>query len=131
MASKARREHLTGLLAAILVGEHPPVSHALANSILSEKLLQSYTGGMEQEPPLEDKPRDADSILGELALVLSEMELLEYQAQRLVDEAREQGATWAQVGAVVGVKPQSAYQRWSEQGREKHREYQRKRRAAD
>lgn len=83
---------------------------------------------MESEPPLSEAiPRPPELILGELALVLAETERLQEQAQALVDEARQHGATWAQIADVAGVRRQSAYQRWSETGRAKHAEYQRKR----
>lgn len=99
---------------------------------------------MEQptEPPppsielVEDAPEDTvDNALlmitwklGGLAALLEQVQEAEEEVRGQVQHARELGATWAQVGQVAGIKPQSAYQRWTDTGRQKHREYEKKRR---
>jgi hypothetical protein len=40
---------------------------------------------------------------------------------RLVEQLRAEGASWAMIGREVGITPQAAHQRWSLGGKEKHR----------
>lgn len=90
------------------------------------------------EQPTEPPPRvemTADSALfslqhsfGRLAALAAEVVEVEVEIRTEVDVARSLGVTWAQIAEVAGVKPQSAYQRWTDTGRQKHREYEKKRR---
>lgn len=47
------------------------------------------------------------------------------QAQRNLDRAvvvvRDAGASWRQIGELLGITPQAAHQRWSTSGRRNHR----------
>lgn len=95
---------------------------------------------MDGEPPLpltdpERNQQSLELVLGQLALVLTkttelqdELRELQADAEDLVSEARRLGVTWNAIGEVAGITPQSAYQRWTSVGQEKHRQYQRKRR---
>lgn len=47
-----------------------------------------------------------------------------------VGDARAHGASWAAIGDALGVSAQAAYQRFSDDGREKHADRQRERFAA-
>lgn len=69
--------------------------------------------------------------LGHLAVLSAEVAALEEEIKEEISYARDAGVTWAEIAEVAGIKPQSAYQRWSEQGREKHRVNQRKRRVQE
>ena len=81
------------------------------------------------EPPLtEVETLPAKQALGRLVLVLAEIEDLREKAQCSVDEAREQGATWHDIGNAAGISRQAAYDRFTEKGRARNRENQRKRR---
>jgi len=73
-----------------------------------------------------EAPPDLLAKLGRLAAVATDIKL---QIDETAVAAKQAGATWANIGEAAGITPQSAYQRWSAQGREKHRDYQRKRRA--
>ncbi len=44
----------------------------------------------------------------------------------LANEAKQAGATWRAIGEAAGITAQSAYQRWSADGRTRHRDHQRK-----
>lgn len=72
---------------------------------------------------------ELDSALGDFVTAT----LLLDEARELVDrkagEARQAGATWSQIGRRAGITPQSAQQRWSEDGNQRHN--QRRRRRAD
>lgn len=82
---------------------------------------------MESEPPLAE---ETEELLLKLGSVITAIHLLQEESDRLVDQVREQGASWERIARAAGMKKQSAYQRWSENGREKHREYTRKRRGS-
>ncbi len=59
--------------------------------------------------------------LGDLRNAQVRLLTLQGDIDRLVAQLRMEGATWAQVGAAVGTTAQAAHQRWSIDGREKHR----------
>lgn len=81
-------------------------------------------------PPFQpEAPQHVETVLGRLAVVLSEMDNLREESQQLVTEARAYGATWSDIGEITGVSEQAAYQRYSEKGREANRRNQRKRRS--
>lgn len=52
--------------------------------------------------------------LGELAELTGRLARLESRRDTLVARARLGGATWAQVGDVLGVSPQAAHKRYSD-----------------
>jgi hypothetical protein len=81
------------------------------------------------EPPLADISQAPD-VLGRIATTLVEIEFLQDEVQALVEQAREAGASWADIGEAAGISRQSAYMRFSERGRETNRANQRKRREA-
>lgn len=56
-------------------------------------------------------------------------EALREEMQIDARELRAAGVTWAEIGTIVGISAQAAYQRWSEDGNKKHRERQQARRA--
>lgn len=91
----------------------------------------------EPEPPVQLPTPEIllgqlQTVLGQLAVAATRVDKLQEAAELVVAEARQLGVTWAQIGDVTGgVTPQSAYQRWSKTGREKHRQYQRKPRSSD
>lgn len=99
----------------------------LAPSYIIPKEMEQQT-----EPPPIVTPEAAlvslNARLGRLILLQEDVVRAEQEVTEAVQVARDLGATWAQIAQVAGVKPQSAYQRWNETGREKHRGYQRKRR---
>lgn len=72
-----------------------------------------------------------DQLLGRLATVNEQYkelkENLSAELNQIASQAREAGATWSDIAEAVDITPQSAYQRWSERGREKHRQSKRKR----
>lgn len=77
--------------------------------------------------PLEFKlPVPSGNPLGELTLVLGAIKQLNTRTQELVDMARSSRATWADIGRAAGITRQSAYERWTEKGRQRNRENQRK-----
>lgn len=66
--------------------------------------------------------------LGALAVRRELIDALRTEIDSLVDAAREQGGSWAKIGKAMNMGHQSAYEHWSERGREKNRERQRRRR---
>jgi hypothetical protein len=58
-------------------------------------------------------------------------EAAEAELNELAIETKEAGASWNEIARAVGVTPQSAYQRCSVKGREKHRQNVRKSRAQE
>jgi hypothetical protein len=70
--------------------------------------------------------RNKEVALGQLAVALAEVERQTELASQSALEAKELGATWAEIGQAVGITPHGAYQRWSERGKERHRAAQRK-----
>lgn len=68
----------------------------------------------------------AEECLGQIASRALLIDQLRNEMAELVDAARDTGATWTEVGLAAGIGPSSAYQRWSERGRENHRVHQRK-----
>lgn len=50
--------------------------------------------------------------LRELGQVVGQVQDLEERRDRLVREARERGATWAQLGGVLGVSQQAVQKRY-------------------
>lgn len=75
----------------------------------------------------EDEARDLQAVLEDFATAA----FLADEARGLIDryarEARQRGATWAQLARRAGIAPQTAQQRWSEQGNVKHNERRRRR----
>ncbi len=118
-AKKARR-----LLGASLFPMPGSTNRFDIDGRIIERIVEAVSADVLQET----RERPIEAVLGQLALVLHEAASLQEKTQALVDEARGKGATWVQIGAVAGVRPQSAYQRWTETGREKNREHQRRRR---
>lgn len=104
-----------------------------------QRVASNVAFGLIDEPGLEgvclerletldlEKLGDAAPVLGAIAVLSQLRRDLTAEIEELVGQAREWGATWTDVGSVEGVAPQTAYQRWSEQGRAKHREAQRRR----
>lgn len=90
---------------------------------------EHFYGVMEQspEPPAE---MTIEAALGKLATTLAEANRLEQEAAQLVEFAREQGVSWTRIAEAAGIRRQSATQRWSDTGKEKHREAQRRWREA-
>jgi len=74
----------------------------------------------------DQETRPLQVVLGELSATIVEVDRLRQLTTDLVAEAREQGATWAEIGDVAGITMKSAHQRWSEKGREAHRQAQRR-----
>lgn len=52
--------------------------------------------------------------LGQLSLRIAQMKAITTEVDRLVGEARREGASWASVANAAGVTPQSAHQRWKD-----------------
>jgi len=73
--------------------------------------------GGEAFPGLDNK----GLVLGEFAVKLQQLEELRAEVDELATRAREHGATWTELGRLARISPQAAYQRWSAQGKEKHR----------
>jgi hypothetical protein len=69
--------------------------------------------------------------LARVALLHRWSAVIQAQIDKAAQEARDQGASWGILGARIGASPQAAHQRWSEDGRAKHAERQRKRAAAE
>jgi hypothetical protein len=70
-----------------------------------------------------------EQLLGRVTVALEEIRILKEVAHLRVTAARAAGASWAKIAEAAGMAPQSAYQRWSDQGKEKHRDYQHQRRS--
>lgn len=60
--------------------------------------------------------------------LLLEAEGLEQKATGLIERARDAGATWAEIGDALGIRPQAAHQRFAPGAKERHAERQRRRR---
>lgn len=115
---------LMAIISEELAEKYPKSQASVVRDILDvdEKLSEAgKSTTTESEPPL----REPSIKLAELGRVLGEIAVLQETAQSLVDEARRQGATWAEIGDVYGASSQAAYQRWSPRGREKHAGHQR------
>ena len=83
--------------------------------------------------PLEDPELapTVESVLNELNLDLHEMARLRAHCQELVDQARQLGATWEQIGQATGTGRSTAYERWTTQGRQNSAERQHRFRARE
>jgi hypothetical protein len=53
-----------------------------------------------------------DETLNALVETVHERAELEFRARRLVAEAHKQGASWAQIGAALGISRQAAHERY-------------------
>ncbi len=53
-----------------------------------------------------------EDALNELVETVHDRAELEFRARRLVGEARKQGASWAQIGAALGITRQAAHERY-------------------
>ena len=97
--------------------------------------VPNSSGAPDTSPAEEDvdpaAPGLSSDVLEELYLNLQVMGMLQCNCQELVELGRSLGATWQNIGQTTGASAQAAYQRWSPQGRAKHAEYQRRRRADD
>ena len=75
----------------------------------------------------DNKPDRMDEILiGRLAVAKANLVAAEELLNQLALQAREAGAPWTDIARAVDITPQTAHQRWSEGGREKHRERMRR-----
>jgi hypothetical protein len=73
--------------------------------------------------PTEHEPGDTPEIyLGRIASAQAMIKQLTEEIDTNVHLAKAGGVTWEDIGQAAGVTRQSAYQRWSERGRERHRE---------
>jgi hypothetical protein len=70
-------------------------------------------------------------LLDRLTTVHLTVQTLQGDLDRLVQELRAAGATWASIGNAVGISAQAAHQRWSIDGNAKHKIRQRQRRATE
>ena len=120
-----------------------PLPHAARDDILEYRMPEiNSTPEIPSRPEIDYQPPLIEAtfskttpifepILGRLALENARLKELQEQhkafLQELADTAREAGASWNDIGKALDITPQSAYQRWSEHGRDKHRENQRKR----
>jgi hypothetical protein len=138
-----RTEELQGLVDALLqqlsaippaVGADEPLvintEEPLQDQLLRLHLLRLKDHEMEGEPP-QSIPRELPQLLGELATALAVEHQAATAAAQLVGEAREAGATWQQIADAAGMRRQSAYQRWSDQGRTNGRERKQRQRSVD
>jgi hypothetical protein len=111
-------------------GRQAQVIDSLASEYTIEKLNEIIVTEAERNQQSQEEgagsKRPFAQIMGELTFLAAMQESLREEEDRLVAEARENGVTWSEIGRYFGITPQSAYQRWSETGREKHRDYQRK-----
>jgi hypothetical protein len=78
-------------------GETKPTPVADLVSVPVEEHLQDLT----------EKHLKAQTLIGDM--------------DRIVGQLRTEGASWAAIGRAVGITPQAAHQRWSSNGKEKHR----------
>lgn len=72
--------------------------------------------------------RERVGALGMVALRTLQAEALKASLDSLVDEARDLGATWSDIGRAAGITPQAAHRRWDDVARQKHTDYERARR---
>lgn len=88
-----------------------------------------HAGPGSQEPKT---PREVqEQIKARLQHSQRQAEMLRDAMEKDARELRSSGVTWAEIGSIVGISAQAAYQRWSEAGNKKHRERQQARRSHD
>ena len=87
-----------------LGGDRGP-DHALAAVVRAVRSTVSATGAEVSE--------EADSVLAGLAGLTAIAERAEWAMLSLVGEARARGASWASIGAALGVSKQAAQQRFA------------------
>lgn len=92
----------------------------------ADRLLRRIMKSAEMEQLLTTSNPETAQHLGDLALALAQIEAATSLAQASVDKAREAGVSWREIGDIAGVSPQAAQQRWSEEGRRKNAERQRR-----
>jgi hypothetical protein len=109
-------EEMESLLAE-QTGDHLDRSQLLQPSVESPRNLGTVS------------EQGAEEYLGHLTLRLEQIKNLQEDVDRLVQLSRAAGASWGEIAKAAGMRPQSAYQRWSDQGNQKHRANQRRRRS--
>lgn len=79
------------------------------------------------------KERDDEvrRLLGELATCQAKIDETRHRMNDIVRDARTLSATWVNVGAALGITGQTAYQRFTDSGREKHRKRVRRQREGE
>lgn len=91
--------------------------------------VSSHVEAGKQEPKT---PREVqEQIKARLQNSQRQAEELRDSMEKDARELRSSGVTWAEIGSIVGISAQAAYQRWSEAGNKKHRERQQARRSHD
>ena len=93
------------------------------NSVIAiaRNLIHNHAIEIAQSLPIEVR-RPKEEILAELEAASQEVDRLRARCAELAEDARMQDATWQEIGNAAGIKPQSAYQRWSVEGRQRHRD---------
>ena len=65
----------------------------------------------------------------QIADLMAQEQHIASQLQLLVNDARARGSTWQEIGESAGISRQTAHRRWTDKGRQGHRNAQRLRRA--
>lgn len=120
------------------VGRAPRLPDGLEYTATGEVVLAYATYGSADTSPIErliaDRPVGADTdplhrALDDFATATFLLDEARSTVDRLARRARAEGATWGQLARRAGITPQSAQQRWSDDGNARHNE-RRRRRAA-
>ena len=121
------------------VGRAPRLPDGLEYTAAGEVVLAYATEGDPEIGPIDrliaDRPADTDTdplhkALDDFATATFLLDEARSTVDRLARHARAEGATWGQLARRAGITPQSAQQRWSDDGNARHNERRRRKTTA-
>jgi hypothetical protein len=113
-------------------GEQGSTPNEIEKSLKDAKLYivvkgEIHNNGLVQDlDSRQDAEPSVEALLALVSMNTVEIERLRSETDSLAKAAREAGASWAEIGRAAGISYQSAHQRWSPGGKEKHRARQRR-----